>query len=131
MPVSCSTVLIEQATPRLALFPSRLPMANASLILNVCGEDIWPLPILQAGMLTYESRGIDITSAHCRLAGICTIIMVSDWSVVRFRPYRALRPNLLSEPITRMFSAWGCRSTGWLPSSPLTSRCCMLPFRWR
>ena len=37
---------------------------NASLILKVVAEDIWPLPIRQDGMLTQESRGIDMTSAH-------------------------------------------------------------------
>ena len=67
-------------------------MANASLILKVCGNDRWPLPILQDGMLTHESRGIDITSAHCRSAGMWTMIRVSDWSVVSswLLPYRLL-----------------------------------------
>src|SRR5579875_298708 len=124
-------VLTVQATPSAVLFPSRFPMAKASLILNCRGAAIWPLPISQEGMLTQESRGMDMTSAHCRFAAMCTIIVVSDWSVVRFRPNAALSPNRLSEPISRMFSAFGCRSTGWLPSSPLMSRCWMLPFRCR
>ena len=64
MPVFFSTVLIVQATPRAVLFPSRVPRVNASLILKVVAEDIWPLPITQDGMLTQESRGIDMTSAH-------------------------------------------------------------------
>ena len=68
MPVSCSRAFSVQATPRSVWLPSRFPRANASLILNVVGDDIWPLPILQAGMFTHESRGIDITSAHFRSA---------------------------------------------------------------
>ena len=73
--------------------PSRLPIANASLILNWVGEDVWPLPISQAGMFTHESRGIDITSAHCRSAGMWMTISVSDWSVTRPVPYAALSPS--------------------------------------
>ena len=69
MPVSCSRVFSVQAIPRSTWLPYRFPRANASLILNVVGEDIWPLPILQAGMFTHESRGMDITSAHFRSAG--------------------------------------------------------------
>ena len=86
MPVSCSRVLIVQATPRSVWLPSRLPRAKASLILKVVGEDIWPLPISHAGMFTHESRGIDITSTHFRSAAMCMIINVSDWSVTRFCP---------------------------------------------
>ncbi len=52
MPVSCSMVFTVQATPSAVWFPSRLPIANASLILNCCGADIWPSPISQAGMFT-------------------------------------------------------------------------------
>ena len=45
-------VLTVQATPSLVWFPSRFPIANASLILNWVGEDSWPSPISQAGMFT-------------------------------------------------------------------------------
>jgi hypothetical protein len=41
------------------------------LILKVVGEDVWPLPILHAGMFTHESRGIDMTSTYFRSAAIC------------------------------------------------------------
>ena len=78
MPVSCSRVLIVHATPRSVWLPSRLPRAKASLILNVVGADVWPLPIWQAGMFTQESRGIDITLTHFRSAAMCMIISVSD-----------------------------------------------------
>ena len=82
MPVSRSSVLIVQATPSTVWLPSMLPIANASLILNECGDDCCPLPIWQDGMLTHESRGIDITDAHWRSAAMCTISSVSDWSVL-------------------------------------------------
>ena len=95
--MSCSTVLIVHATPSAVWLPSRLPIANASLILNWVGADIWPSPISQAGMFTHESRGIDMTSAHCLSAGMWMIISVSDWSVTRPLPY----PDALAMPRVR------------------------------
>ena len=129
MPVSCSSVLIVQAMPSAVWLPSRLPIANASLILNWVGADIWPSPILHAGMFTQESRGMDMTSAHFLSAGIWMIISVSDWSVTRPLPYALLSPWRESEPITMMFSACGCRSTGCAPSSPRMSSCCRLALK--
>ncbi len=75
-----------QATPSLVWFPSRFPIAKASLILNCVGDDVCPLPMTQDGMFTQESRGMDMTSAHFRSAGMWMIISVSDWPVVRFAP---------------------------------------------
>ena len=130
-PVSCSSVLIVHATPRSVWLPSRLPRAKASLILNVVGADVWPLPILQAGMFTQESRGIDITLTHFRSAATCMIISVSDWSVLRFWPKPRPWPLRVSEPMIMMFSARGWVSTGWLPSSPEMLSWWRLPFRCR
>ena len=92
MPVSCSMVFTVQATPSAVWLPSRLPMANASLILYWVGADSWPSPISQAGMFTQESRGIDMTSAHFLSAGMWMIIRVSDWSVTSPLPYALLSP---------------------------------------
>jgi hypothetical protein len=82
------------------------------------GDDICPLPILQAGMFTHESRGIDITLTHFRSAAMCMIISVSDWSVVRSCPKPLPWSCRVSEPMIMMFSACGCVSTGWVPRSP-------------
>ena len=76
--VLLSTVSMTHAVPSVVLFPYRLPIVNASLILNVCAEACWPLPIRQAGMFTHESRGMDTTSAHLRLSAMCTISSVSE-----------------------------------------------------
>ena len=81
-------------------------------------------------MFTHESRGIDITSAHCRSAGMWMTISVSDWSVTRPVPYEGLRPSRESEPMTMMFSACGCVFTGWAPSRPLMSSCWMFALKW-
>ena len=70
------------------------------------------MPILQAGMSTQESRGIDMTSAHFRSAGMWTIIVVSDWSVTSPVPKPLPCPLRVSEPRMRMFSACGWVSTG-------------------
>ena len=75
-------------------------------------------------MFTQESRGIDITSAHFLSAGMWMIISVSDWSVTRPLPYALLSPCRESDPRTMMFSACGCRFTGWAPSRPRMSSCC-------
>src|SRR5258707_9492118 len=118
------------AAPVAVWFPYKFPIANASLILNWVGDDIGPLPIVQDGMGTQESRGMDMTSAHCRLAGMWMIMSVSDWSVTRPDASRPAWPCRLSEPMTAMFSACGCRSGGWRPSRGLTLACLMLPLRW-
>ena len=81
--------------------------------MNWVGEDILPLPIMQDGMFTHESRGIDITSAHCLSAGMCTSIIVSDLSVLSTASPGV--PSRESESTTRMFSACGCRSGDWVP----------------
>ena len=49
--------------------------------------------------------GMDMMSAYFRLAETCTIIRVSDWSVVRLAPKLLPWPLRVSEPITAMFSA--------------------------
>ena len=107
-----------------------MPIANASLILDWVGADVWPSPISQAGMFTHESRGIDITSAHCRSAGMWMTISVSDWSVTRPVPYDAFSPSRESEPITMMFSACGWVFTGCAPSRPVMSSCWMFALKW-
>jgi hypothetical protein len=93
--------LIVHAAPSTVWFPYRLPSANASLILNWVGEDSRPSSIVQAGMFTQESRGIDITSAYFLSAGMWMTISVSDWSVVR--PV----PNAPSMPAPTRVSAPG------------------------
>src|SRR5690242_21046911 len=81
--VLLSAVLMTHAVPSAVLFPYRLPIVNASLILKLCAEASWLLPIRQAGMFTHESRGMDITSAHFRFAATCTISRVSERSEER------------------------------------------------
>jgi hypothetical protein len=123
-------VLIVHAAPSTVWFPYRLPSANASLILNWVGEDSCPSPIRQDGMFTHESRGIDITSAHCLSAGMWMTISVSDWSVVPVPNLPSMpAPCRVSDPMTTMFSACGCRLGGLLPSSPLMLAWSMLSLK--
>ena len=82
-------------------------------------------------MFTQESRGIDMTSAHFLSAGMWMIISVSDWSVTSPLPYALLSPCRESDPMTMMFSACGCVFTGWAPSRPRMSSCCMFALKCR
>jgi hypothetical protein len=99
-----STVAMVHAAADSTSSPTIAPYANALLNWSNVATVSLPLVILQAGMSTMRSRGMESSSTRSRSAEMCMRIVVSERMPPKYPPIASFSPERSSEPMSSRLS---------------------------